>query len=331
MVVRCEKIMQCLSGCVMLIILFSGVSSAGVPQDSHRILSLKEKDILVSAVYTYKERIHEYQEDMLRLKSDREWLDVKIKRIEDDKRPVPPTLTNAIHQIDVKLIQRDSEISRLAAITEKHLGDLRTLDARVNGANGNRAPEWWSFDEWIYHLMYPDKPMPSSTSTAPDIDTKITDSYLAQDSDLKRDLEQKIKDIELDNWVALIENERGVSLEVQLPILFGSGKSSVAKDYIPFFKKLAWLIEPYKVNVEVAGYSDGDDSAGEIPLSARMALGAERAANVVQELVETGMKPNVFKITGDDEYGSADPEKKNLSTAMKRRVEIRVYFNPDHS
>lgn len=318
------------SGLIFLFLLVVARSTlAGVPQDSHKILSLKEKDILVSAVHNYYGRIHDYHEDVLRLRSDREWLEVKIKRIEDEKRTVPATLTSATRQIDLKLSQHHLEIERMTSMTEKHLSDLRVLDAKVTAKNGNRVPGWWSFDEWVYHLMYPDKIMAPKT-TAPSMEKKDSHAYLALDSELRNDLEQKIEDIELDNWVALIEDESGLALEVQLPILFGLGKSNVAKDYIPFFKKLAWLVKPYPIHVEVSGYSDGEGGNG-MPFPARMALGANRAANVVQELLETGLQPDIFKVIGDDEYGASDPEKKNLSAAMKRRVEIRVYFKKDRS
>lgn len=326
--IRLTKIIWGLFVSSLFILLFSGGSTAGVPQDSHKILSLKEKDILVSSVYNYKERIHEYNEDVLRLKSDREWLEVKIKRIEDEKRQVPLALTSAVDRIDMELIRYDSEILRLTAMTEKHLSDLRMLDAKVTVANGNSAPEWWAFDEWIYQLMYPGKEIPSRPSMAPGMDGKETQAFMVSNSALKRDLEQKIKDIELDNWVAIVQDSKGLSLEVQLPILFGLGKSDVAKDYIPFFKKLSWLVKSYPINVEVEGYSDGK-AGNDMPFSARMALGANRAANVVQELVDTGLQPEIFKIISDDEYGYADPEKKNLSAAMKRRVEIRVHFQSD--
>jgi outer membrane protein OmpA-like peptidoglycan-associated protein len=78
----------------------------------------------------------------------------------------------------------------------------------------------------------------------------------------------------------------------------------------------------------VEGYSDGDTGDGE-PFSARVALGANRAANVVQELVQTGLKPGIFKIIGEDDYGKSKPDQQNLSAAMKRRVEVRVFFSND--
>lgn len=315
-------------GACLAVLLFCGsVSNAGVPMDSAKILALKEKDMLVSSVYSYKEKIHVFQEDVLRLKSDSEWLDVRMLRIEDQKRPVPLELKRAKRQIESKLVHHDSEIARLTSLADKHLESLRQLDARVKSSHGNRAPEWWTFDDWIYQLMYPGKKNVAKKRAAyvarnPSHGVHYNYSHGAG---LRQDLEKKIKEIELDNWVALVGDDPELSLEVQLPILFGEGKSNVARDYIPFFKKLSWLLNPYPIHVEVAGYSDGASSKNQ-PLASRMTLGANRAANVVQELVESGMNPGVFQVTTQDEYGKADPEKQSLSAAMKRRVEVRVLF-----
>lgn len=304
--------------------------AADMPIDSSKVLSLQEKDMLVEAISNYKGIVHEYQEDMLKMASDREWLVVKMARIEDWKRQVPVELIRARDRIDAKMIQHSSEISRMKSLTEKHLTDLRALDVRVKAAHGNQAPNWWQFDSWIYGLMYPGKQAVTNEKAS----VLSSDEYLRQTvqiaSPLENDLQTKIKSVELDDWVALVHGPDGLALDVQLPILFGQGKSDVAKDYKPFFKKLAWLLKPYSVRIEVAGYTDSE-SMNTNPYASSMALGANRAANVVQELIQTGMVPGVFKIISAGDYGDLSPETKELSAAMKRRVEVRVFFKNDNA
>lgn len=309
--------------CILLSFFPMG-AHADIPVDSSKILALQEKELRVTAVSHYNGLVHEYQEDLLNLKSDREWLVVRMLRIEDQKRQVPGEMIAAKDRIDSKQGQRVLEIDRMKELTEKHLAELRALDTKVRGANGEN-PDWWHLDAWIYGLMYPEKKgvQPDMVSV-PGIEAKNLESFHISAS-LQRDLEEKIKSVELDNWVALVQKESELTLEVQLPILFGLGQSSVAKDYKPFFKKLAWLLKPYSVRIEVAGYSDSD--AQDInDVSSNMALGVSRAKNVVQELIETGMLPASFKIIGEGESGSTDPARKELNAAMKRRVDVRVYF-----
>jgi flagellar motor protein MotB len=311
---------------LIISVMVSMTVRAEVPVDSSKMLALQEKDILVTSVYHYLQTVHEHQEDALKLKSDLEWLVVRMKRIEDRKGTVPGDLKKARQRIDEKLSLIDLDVPRLNGFIEKHLESLRRLDAQVKHANGNSAPDWWTFEDWIYGLMYPNTTKISRddanvNATRNDMIDFSVGNVEDPTSTLRNELEQKIKAVELDNWVALSESGNMLTLDVQLPILFGLGKSDVAKDYHPFFKKLSWLLNSYSVKVDVVGYTDTPSGNGAIGPS-DMTLGADRATHVAQELIETGMMPDAFKIIGQGEYKDDD-----LSSAMKRRVEVRVYFD----
>jgi flagellar motor protein MotB len=317
----------------MVLTLFGGAlpaMGAGVefPEDASRMLAVQEKDMLVQSVTEYAARIHEYREDRLTLSDNREWLVVRMMRFDDRKQPVPPSLETAKGRIDAKLIQIDGDMVRIEALTENHLDRLRRLDERVCSQNSNKAPGWWQFDPWIYSLMYPGRTQlpvdPAGDTQAASLDHRLSESGGAF-SALRQDLEMKIKSVELEDWVALVSDGSELALEVRLPILFGAGKSDVANDYKPFFKKLAWLLKAYPVRVDVAGYSDGD-AAQTASFATRMALGANRAAKVVEALIETGMPANVFKVISAGDYGAGDADAPDLGPSMKRRVDLRVHF-----
>jgi hypothetical protein len=59
---------------------------ANIHADSSKELLLNEQKNLTGAVIEYKSLIHEYTLDLMNLKADREWIDVKIKRMEDQDR-----------------------------------------------------------------------------------------------------------------------------------------------------------------------------------------------------------------------------------------------------
>ena len=116
--------------------------------------------------------------------------------------------------------------------------------------------------------------------------------------------------------------EGALTLETRLPILFGSGKSSIAKEYRRFFKKLAGVLKPYSVRVEVEGFADRTRTRGK-KASGNMELGARRAASVVNELVKHGMDPARFTIKSRGEYGLPSRKKKD---PMMRRAQVTVIF-----
>jgi flagellar motor protein MotB len=303
-----------------------GMGYADIPVDSSRILALKEKELLVSEVLDYKKQIFELKQDLLTLKSDKEWLDVKIMHFETQGRTVPDEMTASKDLIVKKQSQIALDISKFNGLCKQHLQEMRHLDARVKRENGNKAPVWWRWDDQISRLMASEgnESKPAAEMKKPEIAVKKADST-TEISPFRKGLEDKIKAADLDNWVALVSGDKGLKLEVQLPILFGHGKSSVAKDYKPFFKKLSALLKPYQVRIDVTGYADGDKIRSK-HYSSKIELGTKRAANVMHELIKAGMPPSIFKVSSEGAYGSHDPTKKGLSAAMKRRVEVNVYF-----
>lgn len=308
---------------------------AEIPRDSFKVLSLQEKEILVSSIYQYQNRLYELNQEILKLRSDKEWIGVKIMRIQDQGRRVPMELKKSRDLLEYKIRIMGIEAGRMKKMSDQHLDNLRKLDDKVKTANQHKRPEWWYFDPWILALMYPGASQASKKTDSPALssyiqaDKKTYQAY-GKMSSLLHDLEDKIKVVQLENWVALFAEEGGLRLEVQLPILFGLGKSSVAKDYKQFFRKLSWLLKSYAVKVEVAGYTDSS-TINNKEFSSNIELGASRAANVVKELIETGMSPSVFRIVSQGQYGNDQSEKDDLSAAMKRRVEVNVYFKDNEA
>ena len=318
--------------CAVFFMVFASVGFSELPQDSFRILSLHEKGLLTSAVFTYTSKILELNQDILNIRNDREWVKVKIQNIQDQNRTIPRELRQADTTLGRKVQLMDKEILRLYALSRQHLDALLLLDRQVKVKHQNETPSWWYLEKWLVELMYPDAIKKQHGETAAKVKNNIRQYKVASPPEHKaiiKALQEKIDAVGLENWVALMSNESPLRLEVQLPILFGSGKTDVAKDYKIFFRKLSWLLKPYLVKVEVAGYTDSNSVRGG-KYSSNIELGASRAANVVRELIETGMKQSVFRIVSQGEISNEKiKENDKLSAAMKRRVEVNVFFEND--
>lgn len=320
---------------LLLMPFFFGVKTwANNPSDPTKDLLLQEQRNLTEAVIEYKTLIHEYRLDRLNLKAEREWIGVKINRIKDQKRDVPDILNEAIERIDKKLIHHKKEMRRLDELCKQHIKEMKSLDARVKKKYGKPSPVWWSWNAGVAPWMKIDKSKPEHNNgyRAPvyevshEVALKESSGHASsRDSSLLETFDEKIKAADIDNWVAIASVERGLKLEIQLPILFGPGKAELAEDYKHFFNKLASLLKPYHVVIEVSGYPDNNTSDRK-SFVANMAMGTKRAANVVKELMRSGLPASAFKIISESGFDSNEREKKELSTAMKRRVEVNVYI-----
>ncbi len=124
---------------LVLAVLFmsaASVSTAELPQDSFRILSLHEKEILTAAVFKYTSKILELNQDILNLRNDKEWVKVKIQNIQDQNRMIPRELRIADATLGRKIQLMEKEIGRLNTLSRQHLDSLRILDKKVNIFNG---------------------------------------------------------------------------------------------------------------------------------------------------------------------------------------------------
>lgn len=314
------------------ILSFQTLVFSEIPQDSFRILALHEKDIIVPAVYQYNSKILELQQDRLNLQKDKEWVNVKMLHIQDQNRHIPSELKEASELFSYKMQHISKEIIRLTNLNRRHIESLRKLDNKVKNNYNSQAPAWWRLDGWVLKLLYPELQTASihAETTTEVAEEKISGTSTGGDVKLIKDIKEKIKAVELGNWVELFSGESRLRLEVQLPILFGSGKSTIAKDYKNFFRKLSWLLKPYPVKIEVAGFTDGNAISGG-KYATNIELGVSRATNVVKELVNTGLKQSSFKIISQGEKPYKNTKNNKLSAAMKRRVEVNVFFGDNEA
>ncbi len=152
------------------------------------------------------------------------------------------------------------------------------------------------------------------------------DQIDANDADIqKAKIQAAIEQSGLGDWVEMVGAGTCLRIETVLPILFPTGSAKVAKEYKTFFKKLAGLLKPFDVKIFVKGYADI------VPIHnkkypSNFELGAIRAANIVHQLVNYGVKPSIFKIESSGKYRfSAKGTVKQKF--IERRAELTIVFS----
>lgn len=306
---------------LLLGLLFAVPAIAGFGYDTSRELSVGEKDRLETAIGDYGARIHELDLDMLRLRGDREWVTVKILRARDQGRMVPHSLLAAQRRAEEKLQYSQMEKERLQTMIGEHVASLKALDGEVRLSAGGKAPVWWALAPGISGLPEAARALQKKPLAKQAGEKKAA----PKSSSLRKEVAYKVRTTGIEDWVALKFKGDILTLETRLPILFGSGKTGIAKEYRRFFKKLAGVLKPYPVRVEVEGFADRTRARGKKG-SANMELGARRAASVVSEMVKYGIDPSRFTIKSRGEYGLTSRKKKD---PMMRRAQVTVFFAKD--
>ena len=136
-------------------------------------------------------------------------------------------------------------------------------------------------------------------------------------------VEEIIKEGNLQDVVEVKVNERGVVLNIVGGALFRSGSARLGKGIKPLLLDIAFTVEklPYKIIVE--GHTDDQKTRGG-PYPSNWELSAARAASVVRFMVEQGgVAPNRFSAIGYAHYRplyAPTPENR----VKNRRVELII-------
>ncbi len=271
------------------------------------VFNAKEKGQLIYLAKQFRERIQANEYEIKTLINEKEWLENRVKRLEDLGRPVP---WNVFNSIDLKQQKIQTAINE-----NGRLGDL--LKQQKYKAIEKHNTELNVYD--LFESSRPNRFSKSSPGSTNDSLFHTTDFYL-----FKNNLAKKIKQSGLEEWVQFTPDENCCTLETVLPILFASGSVKIAKEYKDFFKRLAKLVKNYDVRIRINGYTDSDNiNTKKYP--SNFELGAGRAANIVHELVKNGVKASVFQIGTTGEYR---PEAKGMSNKklLERRAVLKIIF-----
>jgi chemotaxis protein MotB len=127
--------------------------------------------------------------------------------------------------------------------------------------------------------------------------------------------------------VEAAQNELFVSLKDT--ISFESGKADLRSRALPVLEKLVVMVlSRPNLSLEISGHTDDRPIATTI-FPTNWELSAARASRVGRYLIERGVPPSRIAVQG---YANHRPRLPNSSAGNRRgnrRVEIRLYYNPD--
>jgi chemotaxis protein MotB len=275
----------------ILLCSYSNVSGYLAAEFSPDAYSIEELGRLIK---DYQSQVRVFDTQIKDVENNLNWLELKIKRIEDSGRKVQNQLKASVKKKKEKRGLLKKRKSQLEKVVDR------------------------------YEVSY--KNMKSSLQQKTSIKSRSIETIVGKPSRKVSDLEIAIKQSGLSDWIEVSSREDGCFIvKNTLPILFSSGSASLAKEYHSFLGKLAGFLKPYDVRVFITGYADSDPIKT-LKYPSNFELGASRAANIAHGLVKFGLKPNIFKIgtTGEHRFAAKEPSKKK---SFQRRAQITVVFS----
>lgn len=124
--------------------------------------------------------------------------------------------------------------------------------------------------------------------------------------------------------VEIVDDDRGVILQIRDSALFETGKADLLKDSKDLLDKISVLLSTLQNNVAVEGHTDN------VPINTfrfetNWDLSAERAVNVVRYLTEAkGLEPTRFSATGYGEYKPIVDNNTPENRMKNRRINILI-------
>ncbi|MCX7710676.1 MAG: OmpA family protein [Clostridia bacterium] len=141
---------------------------------------------------------------------------------------------------------------------------------------------------------------------------------------IKKELEESIKDLQLGDYVKVIEEKTTITLRIDSAVLFKSGSAEIENSGKEVLKRTGLLLKEIENEVFVQGHTDN------IPIytsayPTNWELSAKRAINVVLYLIEaTGMNPGKLTATGNGEFRPLVPNDSEENREKNRRIDIVI-------
>ncbi|MDL4839372.1 flagellar motor protein MotS [Aquibacillus rhizosphaerae] len=147
-----------------------------------------------------------------------------------------------------------------------------------------------------------------------------------QDSldELLREVEQFLKDNQLNNVISANRTDQGVVLILQEKVLFESGEADIVEIGKPFLEKVGMLLSNIPNQVRVEGHTDNRPISN-YRFPSNWELSGSRASSVIRYIIDsTDIEDNRFIAVG---YGDTQPLVENNSAenwSKNRRVEMVI-------
>ncbi len=152
-------------------------------------------------------------------------------------------------------------------------------------------------------------------------------SKIIKSDEMKADMEEKLNEYEIQDYVKIDSNEQYVSLTLGGSLLFDSGSSQIRKEALPVVEKVGEILERYKENViEIEGHTDNVPVTKGSKYEDNNVLSMYRALAVADYLRDhTDLSDALIKSSGRGEYAPVTDNATEEGRALNRRVEFKIY------
>ncbi|MDO8961305.1 MAG: flagellar motor protein MotD [Methylophilus sp.] len=177
------------------------------------------------------------------------------------------------------------------------------------------------------------KPQPEKTIIKP-----LPLSYLYQEK-LRREreymarvgveLSNKLSNLIQDGKVQVMQNNRGVRIDISDSVLFTSGSADIAEDAVAMLNEIAMILNSNPRFIQVEGHTDNTPIHNQLFYS-NWELSAVRATTVVRLLNQAGIAANRLSAIG---YGDTQPLSSSdteFGRAKNRRVSIMILYETNN-
>ncbi len=258
------------------------------------------------------------------LETEIDWMVLKINQIQDSGRKANSNLKKSITIKEKKISHLSKTKERLESLVQ-HYSFLLEPEKKQNISQAQKTNI--EIKNITPGKIIPKHKSDSNAKSGAKLEQALSRAEQNQTVNQvisKSQLQTAINKAGLNDWVEINGTQTCLRIETTLPILFPTGSAKVANEYKTFFQKLAQFLKPYDVKVLVNGYADAVPIHNE-KYPSNFELGATRAANIVHQLVDNGLKPSIFQIESTGKYRFASKGMSNQKT-LERRAEVTVIF-----
>lgn len=143
------------------------------------------------------------------------------------------------------------------------------------------------------------------------------------------DLSNKLSPLISEGKVRVMQNNRGIRIDINDSLLFSPGSAELAATALGVINEIAVMIKDNERHIQVEGHTDNIAIHNAVFFS-NWELSAVRASSVVRMLSDTGIAESRLSALG---FGSAQPVTENetaIGRAKNRRVSIMILYETDN-
>jgi len=216
--------------------------------------------------------------------------------------------------------------------TEKFKLIASSLQSVLNGSEGILSGEGNINDLGnlpILTTLNPNKASQDNESPSPTVNTSPTPTnYNAYIENIELyEIVKKYFDVNnLNTNVEIIQNTRGVVIQIKDNVLFNSGSADILDNSTIFLNSVDDLIHTLNNEVIVEGHTDNVPISTSI-FKSNWELSAARAISVVNYFINKGENPSRFSAQGYGEYRPITLNDTAENRSKNRRVNILIVYN----